>query len=129
MKPMNVVSTAARCVASAVVISLVGIALYQFDSSVLVDLQRGNINEYIFSAWRSLLLLFLSVCIVWLSSRALSPKPGDLASMAVGLIVCSAFILYFEIAPYLYDFGLLYALLFFIYICALVVGFAGRVIA
>ncbi len=74
-------------------------------------------------------MLFLSVCIIWLSSRALSPKPGDLVSMVVGLIACSAFILYFEIAPYLYDFGLLYALLFFIYLCALVVGFAGRIIA
>ncbi len=129
MTPMNVISAVARCATSAAVIPLIGIVLYQLDSSVLVEYQRANIGMYGFCAWRSLFLLFLSVCIIWLSSRALSPKPGDLVSMVVGLIVCSAFIVYFEMAPCLYDFGLLYTLLFFIYLCALVIGFAGRMVA
>lgn len=119
----------ARCGISALAIPLIGIALYLLDSSALFQYQRGNIDDIGLFAWRGLFLIFLSACIIWLSSRALSPKPGDLPSMAVGLVLCSVFIVYFKLVPVMYDFGLLYALLCCIYICALVVGLAGRAIA
>ncbi len=126
---MNKIVTLVRCFLSAAIIPLIGIALVLLDNSMLVEYQRGNTGQFGFCAWRGLFLIFLSACIIWLSSRALSPKPGDLPSMVVGLVLCSAFIVYFKLAPVMYDFGLLYALLCCIYICALVVGFAGRAIA
>lgn len=116
---------------TALIIPCLVIAAYNIDPITIRMYQRAEIEPIeLLWVWRGTVVLVVAIASIWIASRAINPQPGNAISIAVGLVVCLAFLFTFPYHFGLDDaFGVLICLLTCIYLCSLVFTLAGRLIA
>ena len=116
---------------TALLIPCLVIAAYNINPITIRMYQRGEIEPFeLLWVWRGVVVLVVAIATIWIASRAINPQPGNAVSIAIGLVICAAFL---STLPYCFGlddaFGMLICLLTCVYLCSLVFTLAGRLIA